>query len=181
MGGVLVGAGKERVHVRGVPGNDALDVSIAADSLRIVSPLRAAFGDRIKTLSLSATLSPGRSFARLRAGASAWTDALRNFQRVDGSVHVDGFEIAFNAFSADGHGAFGFDSDLRPRGLLDISIAHFNKFLATNRKGSSGLAPALALHRGGSDEEGRVNVVFTCSGGISYLGDQPIGTLGTLF
>lgn len=175
-------AGQAQFHVRRDPQNDALDLSFAADSVRIVSPLRAAFGDRIKSLKLSATLVPGKTLARLRAGEMAWPDSLRAFARANGSVHVDSFEIVFNQLSAVGHGSFGVDSGSRPRGLLDLRIGHLDRFLtATGRSYRHGLAAALdAVAKKDTDEEGRRSVVFTCSDGITYLGDQPIGVLGTL-
>jgi hypothetical protein len=174
-------------HVRRDPGNDALDVYVAADDVRFKSPAQASLGDRIEMLKVSATMFPGKVFARLRAGDAAWPEVLRNFERVNGTLHIDDFEIALNELSADGHGTLAVDSDLRPKGLIDLHMQHLEKFLATARgrgpeRHADGIAAALAARagEGGNDESGRPSVVFTCSGGITYLGNQPIGMLGTL-
>jgi hypothetical protein len=91
-----------------------------------------------------------------------------------------------NKLSAEGHGWLGFDSDARPRGLVDLSIAHIDKFLAAARahgkQNRGGIAAAIAARAGeaASDEMGRLGIVFTCSDGIAYLGDRPVGTMATL-
>jgi hypothetical protein len=186
IGSPALSADHAQFHVRRDPSNDGVDVFASADGVRLEPALRSVFGDRISTLSLGAELIPEGPLNALRAGKVAWTNAVRSFVRYNGVVQVGRVEIAMNELSAEGHGSLGFDRDTRPRGLIDLSIAHIDKFVAAIRahgeQNRRGIAAAIAARAGeaGSDEMGHLGIVFTCSDGIAYLGDRPIGTLDTL-
>jgi hypothetical protein len=187
MGSPAFSADHAQFHLRRDPSNDGVDVFASADGVRLAPALRSALGERIASLSVGAELLPGIALAPLRAGRMAWPEAVRRFIGANGMVQVGHFEIVSNALAADGHGSIDFDPEARPRGLIDLSIPHIDKFVAAVRArgpdNGKGIAAAIAARAGeaGSDESGRLGIVFSCSDGFAYLGDKPIGALGTVF
>jgi hypothetical protein len=187
VGSPAFSAGHAQFHLRRDPSNDGIDVFATADDVRLAPALRSALGERIASLSVGVELLPGIALAPLRAGRIAWPEAVRRFIGANGMVQVGHFEIVSNALAADGHGSIGFDPEARPRGLIDLSIPHIDKFVAAVRArgpdNGRGIAAAIATRAGeaGSDETGRLGIVFSCSDGHAWLGDRPIGPLGTVF
>jgi hypothetical protein len=187
LGSPALNAAHAQFHVRLDPHSGGADLFASADEVQLAPAYRSVFGDHIASLTLASTLLPGAPLARLRAGEVSWPDAMRAFQQANGSAHIDTLAMALRDVAVSGHGSFGIDAEMRPRGILDLGIVNFARFVARARAsgvdaGGKGLASALLkrAQESGSDESGRQGVVYTCSGGIDYIGDVPIGLLGTL-
>ena len=178
-------AERSQLHVRNEAHDDAIDLFVGLNGVRLGPNLSSALGHAIDHVLFSAKAVPSTSLATLLAGKVAWTDAMLEEQGAGGRVQIDQVEIAFDRLDANGKGVVGLDDEGRPAGTLDFKIARFANFLEAARAGNAGkgLARALAdrAAKAGSDEMGRIGIVLGAKDGIVYAGDEPAGVVTPVY
>lgn len=180
-----VGAEGAQLHLRKELHNDAIDLFVSLNDMRLGPRLASAFGRAIEHASFSAKVAPSGSLAPLLAGKVDWSAALVNAQRANGALEVDQIEIAFDRLDAIGKGTLQLDSEGRPEGLVDFKIVRFARFLEAAREGEAGKGLARAFvdraAKAGSDPMGRLGIVLGAKDGIVYAGDEPAGSLTPVY
>ena len=173
-------AAQAQLHIRRDPQIDAIDIAVSASDIRLPAGIRALLGEKVVQVRLGATAVPGKVFEALRAGRAEWPDSLRTFASARGGVHVDEFDLVASALTAEGHGIFSLDSAIRPNGLFSLRVRSTGPQSAqTSQSSMAKIRTVLQAH--GSNQKGsEFGIVFACSGGLTYLGNEIVGTLGTL-
>jgi hypothetical protein len=105
-GGVPFTAARIQLHLRRDPKADALDLMVKADDVKSADPIIKLLGNRIKSLTVYATLTQGTAFAPLLAGKSAWADAAAAWRTKGGQAAIGpvaitsaGLNLTANAFN----------------------------------------------------------------------------------
>lgn len=178
-----------QLHLRRNAARDAIDLFVTASDVHPGPGLRSAFGSEVRNASLTATIAPGATFDRLRAGQGDWLNAVADWRGHGGSVHLDHVEIAWDRLSAMGDGALSLDGEHRPTGFVDLKFAGIENFLARAERehiaaaSNKGVGAALLARTrvAGADEMGRVGAVLAFKDGVSYVGDTPAGFVSPLY
>jgi hypothetical protein len=182
-------AADAQLHLRRNPSHDAIDLFITAGDVHLPPAERSAFGNEIKSASISVTIAPGGAFNGLRAGKSDWLQAVEDWRGLSGGAHIDHVEIAWDRLSAMGEGALSLDGAHRPLGLVDLKFAGIETFLAGAERdhiaatANKGVGAALLARTrvAGADEMSRVGAVLAFKDGIAYVGDTPAGFVEPLY
>ena len=172
-------AGRIQFHVRRT--QDTLDVATSGDDLQLSPRLRGAFGDKIRLIALQGGISAPRAFDGLRAGRADWRSALETWRGSQGVLHADPFEIDWGAPDMFAHGQIGLDADRRPSSLLDFKISRMPDWLARDHPGVFARALRDRAAKAGANEAGKMGVVLGSRDGIVYLGDEPVGSVESLY
>jgi hypothetical protein len=184
LGSPALSAEDAQLHIRKDPAGDAVDLFVAANNVMLGPKLISSFGSTIARVLLSAKFTPGRAIAPLLGGRVDWPSTVAA-QRADERLDIDQLELAFDRLDATGKGTFSLDAAIRPQGVLDFKIVRLAKFLAAAREGGAKTRLAKALldraAKAGSDEMGRLGLVLGVKDGIVYVGDEPVGTVMSVY
>lgn len=108
--GVGFTAAHTQFHLRRDPKSDALDLQASGEDIK-GGDIAGLFGDRIKSLSIYATLTEGKSFALLLAGRQTWAEAATDWRAKSGQaalgpvvISSSRLNLKANAVSGDGAG-----------------------------------------------------------------------------
>jgi hypothetical protein len=185
LGSPDLSAESAQLHLRTDKTEDAIDLFVTVNGVRLQPKLSSAFGEAIDHLLFSGRATPRTSLGTLLQGRIDWPCALSSAQRAGGQLRIDQVEIAFERLDATGRGTLVLDTEGRPAGILDFKVARFARFVAAEREGGArkGLARALAdrASKAGSDAMGRLGIVLGAKDGILYAADEPAGALTPVY
>jgi hypothetical protein len=172
-------------HMRHAAGGKTIDLFASGDDVHLSPRLRGAFGDALKSVALQGNVSQAAAFDALRAGNTDWRSALEVWRNAPGRIRVAPLELRWaNGVDMMGHGAMSLDGGRRPEGIVDFKISGVAGWLARHPAMSpDGFAAGLRdrATKAGSDEGGRMGVVFGIQDSVVYLGDDPIGMAEPLY
>jgi len=164
-------------HLRRDPKADSLDIVLNADDLRLSPKLKSAFGTGIKKLRLEATMRPATTLTPLLSGKRDWRSAMGAW---NGAFGISGLDVAWAKLEATGSGQLTLDSAHRPRGILNLKIAH-PEILATQVERNQELYAAImdSVLKQPADAAASVRLAF--KDGMAYVGDTPVEFVSPLY
>jgi hypothetical protein len=182
-------AARIQLHARLNTKSDAIDIAGEADLLRPLAQSPSLFGTSIVQARLSASATPSRSFAAIRAGEASWEEALEGWRKDDGALHIDSLDIAWDRFGASGKGTLSFDTAHTVAGFIDFKVSNIRTFLdaAARRHVSAGthqgIAAALLARaaKAGNNEAGLLGAVIGIQDGMVKVNDVPATTEEPLY
>jgi hypothetical protein len=182
-------AARLQLHARLNTESDAIEVAGEADSLSPAAQSASLFGPLITRARLSASATPSRSFAAMRAGDASWERALDGWRRKSGSLHIDALDIAWDRFSALGAGTLSLDAIHNVAGFIDFKISGIKTLLDAaarrqiNGSAHQGIAAALLVRaaKAGNDEAGFLGAVVEFHDSVVKVGDAPATTEEPLY
>jgi Uncharacterized protein conserved in bacteria (DUF2125) len=177
------------LHARIDPKADAIDVAAEVVSLRQVAQPPSLFGPTITRARVSASATPSRPFAAIRAAGASWESALDGWRRSGGVLHIAALDIAWDRLSAMGTGTLSLGTSHGVRGLIDFNISGIETLLDAAARRSvdgapnHGIATALLdrAAKAGNNRSGLLGAVVGFRDGLVNVGDEPATTEEPLY
>lgn len=177
------------LHARVDPNADAIDVAGEVVSLRLMAQPESLFGPTIERARMSASATPSRSFAAIRAARESWESALESWRKSGGTLHVAALDIAWGRLGAMGTGALSLGASHGVQGFIDFKVSGIETLLevAARRQVNGGprhgIAAALLdrAARAGNNQSGLLGAVVGFHDGVVSVGDEPATTEEPLY
>lgn len=176
-------------HIRRDPDANAMDIVFMADKVHLAPSLATALGDMISKLRLKGTLAPAAPWSAFLSGDGDWRKAAKMWRRKHGAFAIDQLEVDWGKVQASGKGALTLDSQRRPEGLIKLRIAGYQVLAAEAerrhlvRGAEKGVLAGLMAKAAHSAKAagGTLPVTLAFKGGLTYVGDTPVGFLDSLY
>ena len=189
FGSPALTAARVGLHARTNPKSDAIDVAGEVVSLRPVAQPASLFGPTITRARVSASATPSRPFAAIRAAEANWESALDGWRRSGGALHIDMLDIAWDRLSAMGTGTVSLGTSHGVQGFIDFKVSGIETLLdAAARRHitgapNHGIATALLDHAAkvGNNRSGLLGAVVGFHDGLLSVGDEPATTEEPLY
>jgi hypothetical protein len=163
-----------------------LDVSLAAEAIRLPPGARTPLGDRIASASLSGTIRGTLKLddaTNLADSAAAWRDH-------EGQIRVQRFAVGWGPLGATGSATLSLDAALQPAAEGTVRLVGYDSALAALAHGGAITASAEQAGRavlgllagtpaGGGPQS--VSVPLTLSDGVVRLGLLPVGRVSKVY
>jgi hypothetical protein len=182
-------AARIQLHARVNSKANIVDVAGEADSLRPSAQMASLFGETIARARLSASATPSRAFASIRAGAASWESALESWRKNGGALHIDALDLAWDRFSTMGSGTLSLAATRSVAGFIDFKVSGIKTLIDSaahshvSGGAHQGIAAALLVRaaKAGNNEAGLLGAVVGFHDGVISVGDVPATTEEPLY